>query len=114
MLEQILAAQTSALDPAKLRGVLSGTLPAPALDDGVIPYVVAWPVEQGVVDVAERRVPDVVGLSFRRAAARLHQVGLRVLIDGRGPVAAVEPAAGTKVVLGTLITLTGDGGNDHP
>ncbi len=113
VLEQILAAQTSALDPARLRGVLSGTRPAPALDDGVIPYVVAWPVEQGVVDVAERRVPDVVGLSFRRAAARLHQVGLRVRIAGRGPVDAVEPAAGTKVLPGTLITLTGDGGNDR-
>ncbi len=113
VLEQILAAQTSALDPARLRGVLSGTRPAPALDDGVIPYVVAWPVEHGVVDVAERRVPDVVGLSFRRAAARLHQVGLRVRIAGRGPVDAVEPAAGTKALPGTLVTLTGDGGNDH-
>jgi beta-lactam-binding protein with PASTA domain len=79
----------------------------------MIPYVIAWPVEPGVVDVAERRVPDVVGLSFRRAAARLHQVGLRVRIAGRGPVDAVEPAAGTKVLPGTLITLTGDGGNDH-
>ncbi len=113
VLEQILAAQTSALDPARLRGVLSGTRPVPALDDGVIPYVVAWPVEQGAVDVAERRVPDVVGLSFRRAAARLHQVGLRVRIAGSGPVDAVEPAAGTKVPPGTLITLTGDRGNDH-
>ncbi len=113
VLEQILAAQTSALDPTRLRGVLSGTRPPPALDDEVIPYIVAWPVEHGVVDVAERRVPDVVGLSFRRAAARLHQVGLRVRIDGRGPVDVVEPAAGTKVLPGTLITLTGDGGPAH-
>jgi beta-lactam-binding protein with PASTA domain len=57
-------------------------------------------------------VPDVVGLSFRRAAARLHQVGLRVRLDGRGLVDSVEPAPGSLVTQGTLITLTGQGGND--
>ena len=112
VLEQILAAQTSALDPARLLGVPSRAPPAPALDDGVIPYVVAWPVEQTAVDETERRVPDVIGLSFRHAAARLHQLGLRVRIEGRGPVDAVEPAIGTMVLPGTLVTLSGQEGND--
>ncbi len=112
VLEQILAAHTSAFDPARLQGVPSGTRPTPALDDGVVPYVVAWPAERGAVDESDRRVPDVVGLSFRRAAARLHQVGLRVRLDGRGPVDSVEPAPGSLVTQGTLITLTGQGGND--
>ena len=112
VLEQILAAQTSALDPARLLGVPSRAPPAPAFDDGVIPYVVAWPVEQTVVDETERRVPDVIGLSFRHAAARLHQLGLRVRIEGRGPVDAVEPAIGTMVLPGTFVTLLGQEGND--
>ena len=111
VLEQVLAAQTSALDPARMQGVSSSPLSRPVLQDGVVPYVVAWPSKPKANAELERRVPDVLGLSFRRAARRLHQMGLRVRIEGRGPIRSILPAPGTPVSNGELITLVGEEGH---
>jgi hypothetical protein len=111
VLEQVLAAQTSALDPARMKGVSSSPLSRPVLQDGVVPYVMVWPSKPKARVELERRVPDVLGLSFRRAARRLHQMGLRVRIEGRGPIRSILPAPGTPVSDGELITLVGEEGH---
>ena len=113
VLEQVLSAQTSALDPARMQGLLSSPLSRPVLQDGVVPYVVVWPSKPKVNVELERRVPDVLGLSFRRAARRLHQMGLRVRIEGRGQIRSILPAPGTPVSDGELITLVGEEGHTN-
>ncbi len=50
-------------------------------------------------------VPDVRGLSIRRAMNRLSTLQLDVDINGSGVVAAQSPAAGEQVKVGTRVTL---------
>jgi hypothetical protein len=107
VLEQVLAAQTSVLDPSKLRGVSPSPRPGPALDDGVVPYVLNWPLETSEGDQVRRPVPPVTGLSLRAAARRLHQAGLRVRAVGWGTIESVAPRAGTPLLPGTLVTVVG-------
>jgi cell division protein FtsI (penicillin-binding protein 3) len=111
VLEQVLAAHTSALDPGRMEGVAASARPRPALEDGVVPYVVTWPIEARPDVQVDRRVPDVVGLSIRQAARRLHQLGLRARVEGRGRIASVVPAPGTPVAEGDLITIVGGDGD---
>ena len=111
VLEQVLAAQTSALDPARMQGVSSSPLSPPVMQDGMVPFVVVWPSKPKANVELQRRVPDVIGLSFRKAAHRLHELGLRVRIEGRGPIRSILPAPGTPVSDGELITLVGEEGH---
>jgi cell division protein FtsI (penicillin-binding protein 3) len=107
VLEQILAAQTGVLDlPATSSALMLG----PLVDDGIVPYVLTWPVEPRGEQEFERVVPDVIGLRARTAARRLHQTGLRVRYVGSGPIESVTPAAGTRVRKGTLVTVVGSRG----
>ena len=106
VLEQILAAQTRVLDlPAT-----SMPRPGPPVDDGIVPYVLTWPVEPRGNQELERVVPDVIGFRARAAARRLHQTGLRVRFIGSGPVDSVTPAPGTRVRKGALVTVVGSRG----
>ncbi|RPH35080.1 PASTA domain-containing protein [bacterium] len=50
-------------------------------------------------------VPDVRGLSIRRAMNRLSTLQLDVAIDGSGVVATQSPAAGEQVKVGTRVSL---------
>lgn len=60
--------------------------------------------------VPERKpIADVTGLSMREAARRLHTAGFRVRVEGSGTVERVEPAAGTSLAVGSVVTIAGGG-----
>lgn len=50
-------------------------------------------------------VPDLQGSSVREAALTLHRRGLRVRLDGTGPVTGTEPSAGDTVRQGTVVVV---------
>jgi membrane peptidoglycan carboxypeptidase len=52
-----------------------------------------------------QKLPDLRGLETRVAVARLHELGLRVELQGSRRVTRQEPAAGTRVVRGATILL---------
>jgi cell division protein FtsI (penicillin-binding protein 3) len=56
----------------------------------------------------EQQVPEVEGKSMREAAQRLHALGLRVTVEGSGPVSSVHPAPGTLVMTGDTVLLRAD------
>lgn len=103
VVEQALAARTTALDAGRL-----GTEAAPpreaTVGTGSVPYVVVWPPPDASPATA-RRVPDVTGKSLRAAAATLHQSGFQARVRGWGVVTTMTPAAGTSAAAGTVITL---------
>jgi cell division protein FtsI (penicillin-binding protein 3) len=104
LIEQVLAARTSSLDPSRL--ARHEVPPAePAVGAGWVPYVVAWPPAPTAAAAAPRPVPDVVGSSLREAVGALHRSGFRVGLRGWGPVTATLPPAGTPAAPGTLVTL---------
>lgn len=114
------AALASRGTPIELR-----TLPEGLPGDGSPVVPVRW-VASGVAEptapsagelrrgwaVTERRwqrlVPEVEGKSMREAAQRLHALGLRVTIQGSGPVGSVHPAPGTPVMTGDTVLLRAD------
>ncbi len=103
VIEQALAARTTALDPGRL-GREAAPPRAATVGTGSVPYVVAWP-PPAAAPAAARRVPDVMGLSLRAAAAALHQSGFQARVRGWGVVTAMTPAPGTSAAAGTVITL---------
>jgi cell division protein FtsI (penicillin-binding protein 3) len=106
VIEQALAARTTALDAGRL---VSEAAPprAATVGTGSVPHVVAWPPATAPAPTAAGRVPDVTGLSLRAAAAALHQSGFQARVRGWGIVADMAPAAGTSAPAGTLVTLVG-------
>lgn len=54
---------------------------------------------------AALRLPDVTGLTTRKAVARLHALGLHVELRGAGRVRIQEPSAGTRVTSGAVVRL---------
>jgi cell division protein FtsI (penicillin-binding protein 3) len=113
VLEQVLAAQTGALD----RGPLTITAPPPAParpaaeETAWQSYAFAWPDVGQVTPASPRRVPNVAGLSLREAVGRLHRAGLRARLGGFGRVVRTAPGAGDSVAAGTLITLFTESGS---
>jgi cell division protein FtsI (penicillin-binding protein 3) len=107
VLERFLAARTGAIDRARLTRAAMPRTGRPALAAGMIPYVVAWPPAEDNDSTAMRSVPDVIGLSLRDAARRLHRAGLRVRVRGWGIVGSTEPGPGTELAAGALVTLNG-------
>lgn len=72
----------------------------------------ADPLEPGP-DVEHGRamiVPELEGASLRVALRRLHKMGLRIQLQGGGPVLATMPAAGQPVAAGDTILVMGQGG----
>lgn len=55
-------------------------------------------------------LPDMTGLPVRVAARRLHALGLRVTLEGRGDITATLPAPGTRVAPGDTVRLRSHGG----
>ena len=108
VLEQVLAAQTEALDHTRL----SISTPLPADDllaiGEVAPFVSAWPPPSVVDSVVEVAVPDVVGFSLRAVARMLHENGLRMQLSGWGTAASTDPEAGVLVPQGTVVHVAGD------
>jgi cell division protein FtsI (penicillin-binding protein 3) len=105
VVEQLLAAQSDALDRGRLTVEREPEAPAPAIAAGTVPYVVEWPLVLQADTATPRPVPDVTGRSLRDAAHQLHLAGLRVRVRGWGTVRSVEPAPGSRVAAGTLVTV---------
>jgi len=108
VLEQVLPAQTGALDHTRL----SRSTPLPADDlvaaGEVAHFSTAWPpptVNDSVIEVV---VPDVVGLSLRAVARLLHENGLRMQLSGWGTAARTDPEAGALVPQGTVVRVVGE------
>lgn len=55
-------------------------------------------------------VPDLRGLPPRAAVRRLHALGLRAEWDGSAQILGMDPEAGTPVVSGSVVRLSGGGG----
>ncbi|MFQ6046181.1 MAG: penicillin-binding protein [Gemmatimonadales bacterium] len=107
VLERLLAARSGALDRARLsRARVPGGTRA-AVGAGSVPYVIRWPRPMDTLPGGMSAVPDVVGLTLRRAVRRLHQAGLHVRVRGWGRVGSVEPPAGTELAPGALVTIVG-------
>jgi cell division protein FtsI (penicillin-binding protein 3) len=106
VIEQALAARTTALDAGRLR---SHAAPAggPALGEGSVPYVLAWPPARVTAAAPAHRIPDVTGLSLRAAAGTLHRSGFQARVRGWGTVAAMAPRPGTSAAVGSAVTLVG-------
>ena len=107
VLEQVLAAQTAALDHTRL-----GRATPPRMDDfeagaGDAPFVTAWPPVEAVDSVGEVVIPDVVGMTLREVARILHENRLRMNMSGWGFAASTDPEAGTLVPEGTVIGVVG-------
>lgn len=74
------------------------------------PYVLAVGGSQpdrwsGGEDREEAVLPDLEGTSVRAAAERLHQLGLRVEVNGPGSVESQRPAPGSRVAAGDTVVL---------
>ncbi len=106
VVEQLLAAQSAALDRGRLTAESAPGSSDPAIAAGTVPYVVEWPPRESPDSVAPSTVPDVAGRSLRDAARLLHRAGLRMQVDGWGTVTRVNPPPGTRVAQGTLVTVT--------
>ncbi len=105
VVEQLLAAQSAALDRTRLTRPQPPASTDAAIAAGTVPYVVEWPVIERADSSVPRAVPDVTGRSLRDAARVLHQAGLRVRVDGWGVVHSLDPEPGTTVAPGTVITV---------
>ena len=104
VIEQTLAARTTALDPRRL-GTESAPAAGPAVGTGSVPYVMAWPPAPDATPPAARTVPDVRGLDLRAAAHALHERGFEARIKGWGTVTGTTPAAGASAAPGTVVTV---------
>ena len=58
--------------------------------------------------IADIQVPNLRGMSCTEAEKKLKELGLGMLIQGKGRIIAQIPAAGTMVYKNTLIMVTGD------
>jgi len=107
VLEQALAARTTALDRSRLATAIPPAPQAPLDEDaGVVPYVVAWPYRPDTTASAPARtVPDVSGRTVREAVLTLHRRGFRVVLRGWGTADRTWPAAGERAPAGALVTL---------
>ncbi len=106
VLEQLLAAQSGALDRGRLTVDPAPLSSDPAIAAGTVPYVVEWPPRESQDSTVPSTVPDVAGASLRDAARALHRAGLRMRVEGWGTVTRADPPAGTRVAPGTLVTVT--------
>ncbi len=105
VVEQLLAAQSAALDRTRLTRPQAPASTDAAIAAGTVPYVVEWPVIERADSSVPRPVPDVTGRSLRDAARVLHRAGLRVRVDGWGGVYSRDPEPGTTVAPGTVVTV---------
>ncbi len=106
VIEQALAARTTALDAGRLRAH-AAPVGEPALGGGSVPYVLSWPPGHVAAAAPAHRIPDVTGLSLRAAAGALHRSGFQARVRGWGTVANMAPRPGTSAVPGTVVTLVG-------
>ena len=107
VLAGMLSARSPFLDFARTNVTSDAPDPEPAVGRGSTPYVVRLPLQAARHRPDSSVVPDLIGRTFREAARQLHALGLRVAIEGSGSVTAVDPAPGSRVGSGEVITLIG-------
>lgn len=113
MLQDALSARWSALDRRRLAERAPETpagRPTPAEDHSPIaPVVVPLPYRPPpAVKPALLEVPEVRGLTVRRAALVLHRRGFRVQLRGDGVVTDVRPAPGDSATSGSRVVVTAE------
>jgi len=112
-LQAALATHVSAVDSRLVVSVVRPRRWTDAMTDGVAegPFIFAvgdgqrtWPVERSE---GEQRItmPKLTGLPLRSAAARLHELGLRVEWRGTETVRRQEPAPGREITRGSIVVL---------
>ncbi|MBV9775207.1 MAG: PASTA domain-containing protein [Gemmatimonadetes bacterium] len=119
-LQAILAARTSAVDRAGLvanrhagaplrTAAADDATPPPDADGGPYVFDLRERVAPAPGSGPRSRValPALAGLPLRDAARRVHALGLHARVQGRGRIAATQPAAGATVAAGDTITLVG-------
>ncbi|KPJ87638.1 MAG: hypothetical protein AMS18_14345 [Gemmatimonas sp. SG8_17] len=105
VLEQVLAAETQALDRGELAGVAARGELNRAVGQAEVRHVSPWPDSSVADPTPDRPVPNVVGIPLRDAVRRMHEAGLRVQLSGIGSVIDTDPRPGTMVAPGALVRL---------
>ncbi len=105
VLEQVLAAETQALDRGKLAGAAAGAELNGAVGQAEVRRVFPWPDSSSADRAPDRPVPNVVGIPLRDAVRRMHEAGLLVQLSRIGTVTGTDPRPGTRVAPGTLVRL---------
>jgi len=107
VLEQVLAAQTNALDRTRMtRNAAPVPRRAPSTGADMPRAVIDLPDTARPARLT-RAVPDVLGLAPREAVRRLHAAGFRVRLEGSGPIVDAVPAAGDTATTGAIVVLRG-------
>ncbi len=112
MLEEALAARTSAIDRSRLSGRRPAAAAATVRSDTAAVDVASHdqvvrlplPTDDGE-SKGQSLVPNVAGTTLRRAANALHRRGFRVAVRGAGTVLRTTPAAGALERYGTVVTV---------
>ncbi len=107
VLERLLATRGSVLDQARLAVAPSPETGRVEVRENVYapPVVVPWPPAPAPAGDTLRAVPDVAGMSARRAVSELHAAGFRATVQGWGIATATTPAAGALEARGSLVTV---------
>ncbi len=112
MLEEALAARTSAIDRRRLserRPDAAAAAPRPdaaPVDVASHDQIVSLPLPADSGDgKGQSLVPNVAGTTLRRAANALHRRGFRVALRGAGTVLRTTPAAGESERYGSVVTV---------
>lgn len=113
LLEQMMASESAPVDRIEIanksqaRSLVAQTpsVAGPAIVAEPRHQAVTLPLRPQAASVAPVEVPAVEGRSVRDATALLLQAGLRVAAAPGPTVAATQPAAGTRVPAGTLVSL---------
>jgi hypothetical protein len=108
MLQDALAARRSAIDRSRFAERAPTAEPEEPGEEAraAAPVRVGFPLSNRTPQPrALVVVPDLQGISIRQAALTLHRRGLRVRLDGTGPVTSTEPAAGDTVRQGSVVVV---------
>ena len=118
-METLLSARQSPIDRGAL-ALAQRPTPAPppaaplvrfaALADETATEVPAAAGPVGSDRTRDMTVPVLDGASIRVALRRLHKMGLRIRLEGTGPVRATDPEAGFPIAAGDTIRVLGQGG----
>ncbi|MDZ4673796.1 MAG: penicillin-binding transpeptidase domain-containing protein [Gemmatimonadota bacterium] len=109
MLELALQARQSTINRGRaVSATVTATAPPPDSPAASTPaIVITLPrVAAPAPAPGQVTVPDVTGQSVRAAALALHRRGLQVRVRGSGSVTATRPAAGSSLVVGSIVDLT--------
>lgn len=97
--------------PGPGRRVRWGGAGRPAREEGPFVFAVSGPgPSRSAAGSRQRRerahtLPDLRGLTLRAAAARLHELGLDVAVEGSGRVQSQEPPPGARAAAGSTVVL---------